>query len=251
MRDATATAYFAPRDGWVGAGIWFTSITLYKSLQARRNEVEEKLHGIDGTVEWRSPSSASRELLIELKADLASEHWDALYEWLVAAMLRLHVVADMLRTTSNDNSGGAGTNGDTGTYQKDDSAVSNHEQQLCETDFDEPAVLIKITGVDPSSMSESELYDRIRCCWKVSPNRVRAIHLALGVCNGRVVEVYRVDKWLNAEEAKEQGDGLLPEDGRYLFVGKIASDEIRNRYKGRFASELSHGQNPIRYVGDV
>ena len=251
MRDAHTTAYFAPRDGWVGAGIWFTSIALYKSLQTRRDEVEAKLHGIDGAVEWRSPSSTSRELLIRLKTDLTSEHWDALYEWLVTAMLKLHTVANMLRSTSNDNSEDASTNGDTGTYQNGDSAVSDHEQQLRETDFDEPAVLIKITGVDPSSMSESELYDRIRCCWKVSPNRVYAIHLALGVCNGRVVEVYHVDKWLNAEEAKEQGDGLLPEDGRYLFVGKIASDEIRNRYKGRFASELSHGQNPIRYVGDV
>ncbi len=94
-------------------------------------------------------------------------------------------------------------------------------------------------------MSTQELYDRVRGNWRVSFTRACNAKLAFGVLGGRIVEVYRIVEWLPAG----QGEAAEPEDGRYQFVGHLASNELRERYKGRLVVDLFQGQNPIRYVG--
>lgn len=127
---------------------------------------------------------------------------------------------------------------------------SDHEDQLRESDFDEPAVLIKITNVDPSVLvSRYELYDRVRGEWAISLERVRNVRLALGVHDGRIVEAYRVAGWFYAGEVMRRDDGFVPSEGRVEFVGSLASDGLRERYRDRAVTDLFRGQNPIRYVG--
>ena len=131
---------------------------------------------------------------------------------------------------------------------KADSAMSDVEKvagQLGEADFDEPGILIKISNVNPSEMSAQELYDRVCGNWRVGLTRACNARLAFGVCGGRIVEVYRIDEWLPAR----QGEALESEGGRYQFVGHLANDELRERYKGQLVTGLFNGQNPIRYVG--
>lgn len=41
----------------------------------------------------------------------------------------------------------------------------------------------------------------------------------------------------------------MSEDGRIEFVGNLASEALRRRYKDRLVTDLFHGQNPIKYVG--
>lgn len=97
-------------------------------------------------------------------------------------------------------------------------------------------------------MSTQELYDRVRGNWRVSFTRACSAKLAFGVFDGRIVEVYRIDEWFPAG----QGEAAEPEGGsRYQFVGHLASNELRERYKGRLVAGLFQGQNPIRYVGGV
>lgn len=122
--------------------------------------------------------------------------------------------------------------------------------QLRESDFDEPAILIKITNVDSSVLSSRcGLYERVRREWVVSLDRVRNIRLALGVHDGKVVEVYRVAGWFHTGELMRRDGDIPPGEGRVEFVGNLASDEMRERYKDRLVTDLFHGQNPIRYVG--
>lgn len=122
--------------------------------------------------------------------------------------------------------------------------------QLRESDFDEPAILIKITNVDSSVLrSRYGLYERVRREWVVSLDRVRNIRLALGVHDGKVVEVYRVAGWFHTDEIMRPDGDYPPTEGRVEFVGNLASEELRERYKGRPVTDLFHGQNPIRYVG--
>ena len=122
--------------------------------------------------------------------------------------------------------------------------------QLRESDFDEPAILIKITGVDSSVLrSRYGLYERVRREWAVSLERVRNIRLALGVHDGKVVEVYRVAGWFHTGEVMRRDGDIPPAEGRVEFVGNLASDELRERYRDRLVTDLFHGQNPIRYVG--
>lgn len=122
--------------------------------------------------------------------------------------------------------------------------------QLRESDFDEPAILIKITNVDSSVLfSRFGLYERVRREWAVSLDRVRNIRLALGVYDGKVVEVYRVAGWFHTGEIMRPDGDIPPAEGRVEFVGNLASDDLRERYKGCLVTDLFHGQNPIRYVG--
>lgn len=125
-----------------------------------------------------------------------------------------------------------------------------HDEQLQESDFDEPAILIKITNIEPTLLaSRYELYERVRGEWAVSLDRVRDVQLALGVYDGRVVEVYRIAGWFHSGEVMRRDESFVPSVGRVEFVGGLASDELRKRYKGRIVTGLFRGQNPIRYVG--
>ena len=122
--------------------------------------------------------------------------------------------------------------------------------QLRESDFDEPAILIKITNVDSSVLrSRYGLYERVRREWAVSLDRVRNIRLALGVHDGKVVEVYRVAGWFHTGELMRRDGDIPPAERRVEFVGNLASEELRERYKDRLVTDLFYGQNPIRYVG--
>ena len=122
--------------------------------------------------------------------------------------------------------------------------------QLRESDFDEPAILIKITNVDSSVLrSRFGLYGRVRREWAVSLDRVRNIRLALGVHNGKVVGVYRVAGWFHTDEIMRPDGDIPPAEGRVEFVGSLASDDLCERYKDRLVTDLFHGHNPIRYVG--
>ncbi len=229
MRGVHATAYFVQRDSWVGVNLWFTDSSLYEGLVACREEVNALLADLGGKISWREPSEKTRELQVRLDADVSPENWDELYGWLVTGLLRMRAVAKMLRTERDD--AGAGRHG--------------HVSQLGESDFGEPGILIKISNVNPSEMSAQELYDRVRGNWRVGLTRACNARLAFGVCGGRIVEVYRIDKWLPAG----QGEALESESGRYQFVGHLASDVLRERYKGQLVTGLFNGQNPIRYVG--
>lgn len=93
MRGVHATAYFAQRDGWVGANLWFTDAPLYEGLVARREEVDALLANLGGIISWRESSEKTRELQVRLDADVSPEHWDELYGWLVIGLLRMRAVA--------------------------------------------------------------------------------------------------------------------------------------------------------------
>lgn len=122
--------------------------------------------------------------------------------------------------------------------------------QLRESDFDEPAILIKITNVDSSVLSSRfGLYERVRREWAVTLDRVRNIRLAFGIHDGRVVEVYRVAGWFHTGELMRRDGDIPPAERRVEFVGNLASEELRERYKDRLITDLFYGQNPIRYVG--
>ena len=122
--------------------------------------------------------------------------------------------------------------------------------QLRESDFDEPAILIKITNVDSSVLSSRYgLYERVRREWAARLDRVRNIRLALGVHDGKVVEVYRVAGWFHTDEIMRPDGDYPPTEGRVEFVGNLACDELRERYKNCLVTDLFHGQNPIKYVG--
>lgn len=93
----------------------------------------------------------------------------------------------------------------------------------------DPVVLVRISKLYRYTMSPVELYDGTRGGWKVG----KAGHLvkyALAVFEGVVQEVYQVEGWYPAG-ATFSTRGVLKSPGRCEFVGGIADEPVRSRYR--------------------
>lgn len=81
-------------------------------------------------------------------------------------------------------------------------------------------------------MSETELYDVTRGCWKRKIASVEKADYALAVVYGIVKEVYQIDEWFPAENVVRE---TIPynetvDAGRIVFKGRTADEEIRKKY---------------------
>ena len=90
----------------------------------------------------------------------------------------------------------------------------------------EPAMLIRINELFRDDMSASELYDATRSSWKVSLDRANDVAYALSVYKGIVREVYLVTAWQEADPTAHEKN-----KGRFEFIGDIAEDSVRDKYK--------------------
>lgn len=102
--------------------------------------------------------------------------------------------------------------------------------------FDEPCIIININRLYTRGISAQKLYDSTRASWIVGTKRDRA-KFAIASYRGLVREVYEIEKW------QSNGD-------RWEFIGKIAKDEIRDKYLNQSLENYikKGGQNPIRYT---
>jgi len=125
-----------------------------------------------------------------------------------------------------------------------------------ETPIVDKVCLIRINKLFRYGMSAQELYDSTRGIWRVNPERHDAV-FALAVFGGVVQEVYRIATWFKAgttyysSRQDELGERLHGVDAeRYEFVGSIAEEKVRRRYRYKSVKKYlsGHSQNPIRYV---
>ena len=104
----------------------------------------------------------------------------------------------------------------------------------------DPSILININNLYRRDMTESEIYNATRTSWKISLNSVSDIKIAFSVYRGIIREVFTVNRWLPSPEVK----------GRYMFEGKIAPKDVREKYLNKSVSKYwkRGSQNPIKYV---
>lgn len=100
------------------------------------------------------------------------------------------------------------------------------------TKLRENIVIIKINKSYREGISETELYDVSRGCWKRKIASVEKADYALAVVYGIVKEVYQIDEWLLAEnEVRETiSYNEAVDAGRIIFKGRTADEEIRKKY---------------------
>lgn len=114
----------------------------------------------------------------------------------------------------------------------------------------EPLILISIgkTYEDPSM----SIYDAVRCCWRIDPNKARRYKLILAHRRGLVVGVFRpTGEWIPA--TMENFVGKLDKDiqGRYGFVGVEAEPEVVALYSQKRVPDKYRAKgaaNPIRFI---
>lgn len=123
-------------------------------------------------------------------------------------------------------------------------------EYLSERDIHDDLVVIKINRTYYDGMTADALYDYTRGIWKRKIESVRAADYALSVVYGIVVEVYKIDHWMPASEAKFSSRKVDPKKAaeRIAFVGKVAEDSVRSCYIGKSVAKLfKYGDaNPVR-----
>lgn len=109
----------------------------------------------------------------------------------------------------------------------------------------EPAMLIRINELFRDNMSASELYDATRSSWKVSLDRANNVGYALSVYKGIVREVYSVKAWQEADPTAHEKN-----NGRFEFIGDIAEDAVRDKYKFKSVKHYfkKGNVNPFMYL---
>lgn len=99
---------------------------------------------------------------------------------------------------------------------------NNQIQNSCSKEYIEPRdinyVIIKTKNTTVQRCNNS-LYEASRKSWSLNLNRVRKIKYVLSTIDGIVKEVYKVDHWDHS-----------PEAGKVEFTGKVAEDDVRNRF---------------------
>ena len=119
------------------------------------------------------------------------------------------------------------------------------------SDFEEKVALIRISKLYRDDMSDLELYECTRGYWKRTIESISDVKIALAIFDGVVKEVYAVDSWHKAGFLSMQTMPTQYFDDRVEFVGKVAGQNIRNKYKGKSTSGLyQKGEaNPIKVLG--
>jgi len=117
-------------------------------------------------------------------------------------------------------------------------------------DLQENIVIIKINKLYREGMSAEALYETTRGIWKRNLKSLAGTEYCLSVYKGEVVEVYKIDEWNPAGTTPMKTRVINPEHtiGRVEFVGKVALDEVREKYIGRSVTKLyKRGEaNPVK-----
>ena len=127
-------------------------------------------------------------------------------------------------------------------------------ETLEEEDITDNVILLKIKQYYREGMSPRELYDVTRGYWIVAPENAEQVKYAFAVYNGIVREVYKVEHWFPALSTftdRPDVAGQKPKKKKtikYEFVGRIADEKIRMKYRGKCVKELMPNQDVVRYI---
>lgn len=123
--------------------------------------------------------------------------------------------------------------------------------ELTDDDFTENVMLININRLYHNDMTPMELYDATRGLWPVNMENASKVKYACAVYRGMTLEVYKVAAWFPAYSTMMTREEEHTRTERFEFVGNIAEEEIRNKYKDKsVASYYGKGaQKNYRYLG--
>ena len=125
-----------------------------------------------------------------------------------------------------------------------------NSEYLTREDIKDDIVVIKINKTYHDGMSAQELYDYTRGIWRRKIESVAIADYALSVVFGKVIEVYKIDKWMPATKITFKTRKCDPKKcaERIAFIGSVADNSIRKRYIGKSVAKLyKYGEtNPVK-----
>lgn len=103
----------------------------------------------------------------------------------------------------------------------------------------EGTMIININRTYRKAKGANSIYEATRQSWVIDKRRISGLKYVLAEYTGFVVEVFEVDRWYQVEDPKGRN--------RWAFEGKLAPDEIRDRYLNRAIPKKRGAANPISY----
>jgi hypothetical protein len=99
-------------------------------------------------------------------------------------------------------------------------------------------------------MSELALLEATRGVWR-NIRRGEEIKFAYATYGGLIKEVYEIHGWVKAGTQQYFERSFQTEDlsGRWEFIGKKASHEVRDKYVGKILKRERSFDSPFVYVG--
>lgn len=98
---------------------------------------------------------------------------------------------------------------------------------------DEEVILFNLSKTFHEGMTKDALYEASRGVWRVDEERVKRVKLALAVAGGQVKEIYRVDRWQEADllSYKTRDVSEYKDRCRWEFVGEPEADlDLREKF---------------------
>ncbi len=94
------------------------------------------------------------------------------------------------------------------------------QRELSYEEYEEPSFKYIIIKINDRVLQErnNDVYETVRSAWKVNLSKIKDYKYCLAVLNGVVKNVYDIEEWHPDHRGR---------DGRYEFIGKQASDDIR------------------------
>ena len=123
--------------------------------------------------------------------------------------------------------------------------------------INDPVIAISINEQFPHCEAADDLYTCTRGLWRLNRTRAEQAKYAFAIYEGEIKEVYEIEQWFPATQAfsdywvarlKSQGRPISPDEhiGRYEFAGRLAPEQIRQKYVGKKIPKR-HSGNPIMY----
>lgn len=129
-------------------------------------------------------------------------------------------------------------------------AKYSQKDELNRNEIKDNIIMFKLTQSYKYGMKPNEIYDITRSAWGVSINKAKNYKYALAIYDNVVLEVYEIVEWFKGGRATFNSvfNNEYKEEDRYEFVGRIASKEIRDRYKNKSVKKLyNNSSHQFRY----
>ena len=129
-------------------------------------------------------------------------------------------------------------------------AKYSQKDELKQNEIKDNIIMFKISKSYKYGMTPNEIYDITRSAWRVNIEKAKRYKYALAIYDNVVLEVYEIIQWFKGGRITFNSvfEGEWKKENRYEFVGRIAGEEIRKRYKNKSVKNLyNHSSHEFRY----
>lgn len=120
--------------------------------------------------------------------------------------------------------------------------------------IEEPSIIIRVNQLYRDGMNWEELYDITRGIWPLSNRRNRAKY-AFAAFKGIILDVFKIKEWHRAGTTAYSTRPNMTRDfidpdrlKRWEFVGDLAEDAVREKYRLKSVKSYFKSRFPITYV---